>query len=410
MSQLLAGIGYSIEEDTAVAVREAVAQARAALGEHRPSVAFLTSTVDHQAGAVLEALRAELPGVGVHGITTSLGVLGARGIVAGAGGAVAVLLLGGTGELRVAAGAAQIDDKGDPRAAAREAAKALREAAGGELPKVVIINAAPGHEEALLQTLAEELPGVPMYGGSAADNAIVGEWSVYSERGAFTNGISLLGFFGPVAFGGAMRAPYKANGLCGQITAAEGRCLREVDGRPAASVLNEWLGGALSDQLRDGGNILAQTALRPIGLRYETGPGHEAHWLSIHPAHIDEKDGSVALFAQAESGATLCSLSATPDELIGVMGTLYDEALQRSGMRREDVRAGLLIYCAGCAGAVGQRLHEGLQAELGPRLGSAPLLGLCTFGEQGFVPGLGNLHQDLSVSILLIGQRPSAQG
>ncbi|MFO0579469.1 MAG: FIST N-terminal domain-containing protein [Polyangia bacterium] len=405
MSQLLAAIGYSIEEDTAVAVREAVAQARAALGDQPPSVAFLTSTVDHQASAVLDALRRELPGVAVHGITTSLGVLGARGIVAGGGGAVAVLLLGGTGEIRVVAGAAEIKD--DPRAAARAAAQALREAAGGAMPRVAIFNAAPGHEEALLETLAQELPGVPMYGGSAADNAIIGEWSVYSEHGAFGNAISLLGFFGPVAFGGAMRAPYQANGLCGQVTAAEGRCLRQIDGRPAASVLNEWLGGALADQVRDGGNILAQTALRPIGLRYETGS--DAHWLSIHPAHIDEKDGSVSLFAQAQSGATLCSLSATTDELIGVMGSLFDEALQRSGMRREDVRAGLLIYCAGCAGAVGQKLHEGLQAELGPRLGSAPLLGLCTFGEQGFVPGIGNLHQDLSVSLLLLGQPPSAR-
>lgn len=405
MSQLLAGIGYSIEEDTAVAVRQAVAQARAALGPHQPSVCFLTSTVDHQAGTALESLRAELPGICVHGITTSLGVLGPRGIVAGAGGAVAVLLLGGTGEVKVAAGAAEIRE--DPRAAAREAAQALRQAGGGAMPQVVIINAAPGHEESLLQALAEELPGVPMYGGSAADHAIVGEWSVYSDRGVLGNAISLLGFFGPIAFGGAMRAPYQANGLCGEVTASQGRVLREIDGRPASSVLNEWLGGALAEQVREGGNILAQTALRPIGVRCETGS--EAHWLSIHPAHIDEKDGSVALFAQAERGATLCSLSATTDDLIGVLGTLYDEALARSGMRPQDVRAGLLIYCAGCAGAVGQKLHEGLQAQLGPRLGGAPVLGLCTFGEQGFVPGLGNLHQDLSVSILLLGQPPAAQ-
>jgi hypothetical protein len=29
---------------------------------------------------------------------------------------------------------------------------------------------------------------------------------------------------------------------------------------------------------------------------------------------------------------------------------------------------------------------------------------MCTFGEQGFIPGLGNVHQDLSVSLLLIGE------
>jgi hypothetical protein len=29
------------------------------------------------------------------------------------------------------------------------------------------------------------------------------------------------------------------------------------------------------------------------------------------------------------------------------------------------------------------------------------MLGLCTFGEQGHIPGLGNVHQDLSLSLTL---------
>jgi hypothetical protein len=29
------------------------------------------------------------------------------------------------------------------------------------------------------------------------------------------------------------------------------------------------------------------------------------------------------------------------------------------------------------------------------------MLGLCTFGEQGYIPGLGNVHQDLSLSLTL---------
>jgi len=70
----------------------------------------------------------------------------------------------------------------------------------------------------------------------------------------------------------------------------------------------------------------------------------------------------------------------------------------------EKTRAALLIYCAGCAGAVGPELDQALRARLRPLLKDIPLLGLCTFGEQGHIPGLGNVHQDLSVSLLLLGE------
>ncbi len=32
---------------------------------------------------------------------------------------------------------------------------------------------------------------------------------------------------------------------------------------------------------------------------------------------------------------------------------------------------------------------------------AVPMLGLCTFGEQGHIPGLGNVHQDLSLGLTL---------
>jgi hypothetical protein len=85
------------------------------------------------------------------------------------------------------------------------------------------------------------------------------------------------------------------------------------------------------------------------------------------------------------------------------LGELVRRARENGRLRKDQVRAGVLIYCAGCAGSVGQSLDEGLRKHLADELGDVPLLGMCTFGEQGFVPGLGNLHQDLSVSLVLIG-------
>ena len=62
MSQLFAGLGSSVHSDTAVAIAEAVAQARPALHGHAPSVAFVTATVEHDAQQVFAALLAACPG------------------------------------------------------------------------------------------------------------------------------------------------------------------------------------------------------------------------------------------------------------------------------------------------------------------------------------------------------------
>ena len=404
MSHLLAGLGWSVHAETAVAITQAIAQALPPLQGYAPSVAFVTTTVEHDAQRVFDALRAALPGTAIHGITTSLGLLGREGVISGTDGVVGVLLLAGSGGVRVAVGAAPIS--GDPRAAAQLAAQQLLQQGDGVLPRVILFNASPGHEEALLQTLAEQLPGVPAFGGSAADHAIAGEWSVFTSSGPLKDAVSLVGIFGAVAVGGAIRAPYVPTGHHGQVTASSGRTLHELDGRPAADVLNEWLDGALTEQIREGGNILAQTALRPLGIQCQTEAG--VHWLTIHPAHINQVDRSVSLFACAAPGQTLCVMEGSVSGLTTVLGDLCSESLARAGLLPHQVGLAILIYCAGCAGAIGAELDAGLRAQLADRLGNAPLLGMCTFGEQGHVPGFGNCHQDLSVSLLLIGDPASA--
>lgn len=399
MSQLFAGLGWSIVADTASAVSAALEQARPGLHGHAPSVAFVTATVEHDAQRVFAALTEALPGVSVHGITTSLGLLGGSGVITGPDGVVGVLLLAGGKGVRVATGAAPIRES--PAAAARTAAQQLLAQGDGALPKVILFNASPGLEEALLTALSELLPNVPAFGGSAADHAIAGEWSVFTSQGPQKEAVSLVGIFGEVAIGGAIRAPYLPTARSGKVTASTGRTLQQLDGRPASEVLNEWLDGSVADQVRGGGNILAQTALRPLGIRCESATG--AHWLTIHPAHINAADGSVALFACAEPGQTLQVMSGSAADLTAVLGDLCTESLNRAGLTPELVRVGILIYCAGCAGAIGGALNAGLREQLAERLGGAPLLGMCTFGEQGYVPGFGNCHQDLSVSLLLIG-------
>jgi len=397
MTQLWAGFGTSILADSQSAVDEAVNAARASLGNQVPGLAVVTSTVEHDASAVLTAVRRALPTTLVHGVTTSLGVLTKQGIVASGDGVVGILLFAAAGQIGFAVGHSVLGD--DARSAGRGAAQQL--AAGPLPPRVLLFNSSPGREEDILAGITDVLPGIPAFGGSAADHAIVGEWSVYTNDGVQRDAVSIAAICGEFAFGGALLAPFEATSSRAKVTAGHDRHIVSLDGKPAGEVLNAWLDDSLSLQLAEGGNILAQTALRPLAIRHQTSEGE--HYVTIHPSQIHVEDRSIDLFARISEGDEICMMTGTIEGLTEVLAKLH--ALASRGLHPDKIRAAVLIYCAGCAGAVGGALHEGLRTHLGPALGSIPLLGLCTFGEQGHIPGLGNVHQDLSVSLLLIAEK-----
>ena len=396
MAILKVGLGIGTKSEVGAAVAQAVEEARRGMGADTPAVALLTSTVDFSAKEVFAAVKRLLPGVPVHGITTSLGVLGSAGISGAGAGAVGLMLLKGIDGIGLVVGSAPID--GDGKAAGRKAAQAIVARAGGAKPALLLFNASPGVEEDVLAGVAEVLPGVPVHGGSAADNAIAGEWSVYTEEGPIPSGVSLAAVMGAVKVGTAFLAPFRDTGKTVAVTTGAGRSIAALDGKPAAQVLNALLDGALAFQLKEGGNILAQTSLKPLATKRT-----EAHYLTMHPAAVKKPADSVDVFAQVKVGDTLHVMEGRPEELTGALTPLVEQALKSGDMDSGKVRAALLIYCAGCAGAVGPLLDEALRTHLGARLPGVPVLGMCTFGEQGCVPGVGNLHQNLTLGLALLG-------
>jgi len=396
MSDLVTGVGYSAAPETEAAVREAVATAQKGLAGQTPKLCIAAATVDHEAGPVHAALRAALPGVPIHGATTSLGVLTSSGVIMGPGGGVGVLLLGSEKNASFAVGSA--DFSGGARAAGEKAAKALLAAAkNGEKPGLVFIAATPGQEEQVLAGLHDVLPGVPVFGGSAADHTIEGAWSIFTNDGAAREGVTLAGFWGDsMHVGAAIEGPYEPTDKRAAVTAASGRSIQSLDGRPATEVLHGWVGEAISDQVREGGNLLMQTALSPVGI----ARGKD-FYLLLHPAHAHPA-GHVDLFAEAPKGAELCLMSGSDDTLVGIVDRLVDRCLADAKLDAKEARGAFLIYCAGCAGAIGGRIEEVL-SRLNTRLPGVPLLGFCTFGEQGYVPSVGNVHTNLSVALVVAG-------
>jgi hypothetical protein len=400
VSFFITGAGYSAAEDAALGVQEAVKTAKEGLSGHAPKLCILAATMDHDAVRVREAIRAALPGVPVHGATTSLGVLGSAGVVMGSNGGIGVLLFASSDDASFSTGSADFAD--GPKAAGRKAASEIvSRGPQGKTPRLLFIAATPGKEEQVLEGIHDVLPGVPVFGGSAADHAIQGDWSIFTHDDTKREGVTLAAIFGDnVRIGAAIEGPYQPTANNARVTSAIGRTVKALDNRPATEVLHGWIGEAIADQVREGGNLLMQTALNPVGIARQGTDGKPFHVL-LHPAHA-HPEGSIDLFAEAPEGSTVCLMSGTGDSLVGIVDSLVDRCFDSSKLTVADTRGAFLIYCAGCAGALGNRIDEVL-ARLSARLPNVPLLGFCTFGEQGHVPKIGNVHTNLSVALVIVG-------
>lgn len=400
MSFFVTSAGYSAAEDTLQGVQEAITIAQKGLSGNAPKLCILAATMDHDAYRVREAVRAQLPGIAIHGATTSLGVLGRSGVVMGSNGSIGVLLFAASDETGFSTGSSDFAE--GAKAAGRKAAlDIISNGPKGKNPRLIFIAATPGNEEQVLEGINEVLPRVPVFGGSAADHAIQGGWSIFTNDDIKGEGVTLAAIFGDeVRIGAAIEGPYEPTTNHARVTASNGRTVKSLDGRPATEVLHSWIGDAIADQVREGGNLLMQTALNPIGISRSGSDGKPFHVL-LHPAHA-HPEGNIDLFAEAPEGTTVCLMSGTGDSLVGIVDRLVDRCLEASKLTVEETRGAFLIYCAGCAGALGNRIDEVL-SRLAGRLPDVPLLGFCTFGEQGHVPEIGNVHTNLSVALVVVG-------
>ena len=75
---------------------------------------------------------------------------------------------------------------------------------------------------------------------------------------------------------------------------------------------------------------------------------------------------------------------------------------------RGDVQGALAIYCGGCALHVGDGL-DAVGANLATLFDGRPVMGMCTYGEQGVTPSGVASHGNLMYSMLLFGSTPESE-
>ena len=397
--------GHSTED----VLRELDAQVA---GPVTPHFVFAFYSHTHDDAALHGWLRSRWPGVPVVGGTSCAGVMSDRGLDTEP--SVGLLLVA---DPDGAYGAAATAPDADPGAAAAAALAAALEDADspGELPELVWIYQHPGHEEAVVEGLRSVVGDrCPIIGGTAADDEVAGRWRQLGPDGPMVDGLVVGVLFSSGGIGFAFQGGYEPTGTTGVVTElgfgtgesgvvtdGAGRHVLQIDGEPAAEVYQRWNDGALpAEVLRDGGTILADTTMIPLGL--SAGRVDEVtHFRLVHPEAVTP-DGGLTTFADVRRGDRVFGMRGDRDRLVQRVGRVATAAINDLPAGRAAVAGGMVVYCGGCRLAVGEDVDR-VAATAASAFGDAPFLGCFTFGEQGQILDR-NVHANLMISAIAFGR------
>jgi len=378
------GVGSSVLTDAKAAGFEAAGKAKAGLDKIK--AAFVYSSITYDKPALLAGIKEALPGVPLVGNTSFTGVVTPAGFVSGDAGFAGILVVAGE---EITAGIAGVK-KGDcARKAGREAAEAAMKNAGKTAPPDYFYMAAPpGEEETYLKGITDVIGRKPFFGGSAADNAIAGEWTLYTdEAGEFADGVTVAFFWGGKItnlFTGA----YRETDDVGIITKVKDkRVLVEIDGKPALKRYAQWA-GVEADSLK-GGNLLVYTITSPLGVKDRLGD-----LIAIrHPMNGND-DYSMNIGADLAEKTAVIRMAGSVDELIKSAGDTLTSLKKKAGGA---VAGYHLVHCGGRRAGVGDRIGE-LAAAVKEAAGDTPFLMEFTFGEYGYEDDGNNTTGGLMLS------------
>lgn len=369
----------------------------------RPDLAVILYDVSHDDVRIHARLRQLMPGTRFIGGTSSNGFLTDAG--AFAAGSIGLLLLedpaGRVGVAMAARGS-------DPAATAERLLHQALADAGcpGQIPEAIWTYQAPGTEEQVLAGLRRVLhDGCPVYGGSAADNDVSGQWRLMGSDGPGADAIAIAVLFPSAAIGHAYQGGCEPTGPSGQVTEigaapdlSGSREIISIDGRPAAVVYNEWLDGRLAGELGKDANILARTTLQPLAVILEQ-PHGDAYPVLIHPEAMTAQ-GHLRTFRNVRVGERVFAMKGNRQRMVDRAGSVASSARRRL-QPGQPIDGALMIFCGGCSMAVGDGVN-GVADSIRAALGAAPFLCAFTFGEQGAV-GTSNQHGNLMISALAFG-------
>ena len=353
-------------------------------GIKKPKLGLLFTSIKYDQNEVIKGIKSVNKDIKVVGCTSSGAIMTPEGIISSDNGFAGMMLLEDN-ELNV--GVAGSPRGNDPRETGKKIAKEAMENVGKKFaPVAFAMFASPAEEEYYLKGIQDVIGEVPMFGGSAADDAVAGEWKVFCEDKVFGDGCAVALFYTTREIKNVFTGAYEETDNVGIVTKVEeDRRIVEIDHEPALKKYAEWIGANPDDLM--GMNLLSASIPHALGVKSIQGD-----LTAVRHPMVGNEDYSFNVGAKVAEKTAFIELKNDVDGLIeGAVTTIKD--------LKTDFKpaAMLLVHCGGRKLCIGDRVDEDFVA-IKNAAGDVPFIVAFTFGEYGQMNHSGATICGLSLS------------
>ena len=381
-----AGVGRSERSTGRVAGAEATRAAIAAAGGGAPGLCLVFGTSGYDQTELLAGVHEAAGGALVAGCS-------AEGIIAGArsdeGDRAVVVLAVRSEQVHFHAALVRGYDSNSAQAGRSIAAWASECGLADALALFVFPDGLTGDCSAMLAAAQDGLPrGLPVIGGAAGDALKLQQTWQYCRTEVASGAVTAVLMRGAGAFEVSLSHGCSGIGLPRLVTEGSGSWLRTIDGRPAWSVLREYLDGE-PDTL-DGEGVLHVSFAEELD---ESLPDDYGRFVIRTPLGLDSATGALFLPGGGVATGTRIRLVRRDPDLIRHSARTCAERIAGLHIGRRPAFV-LQFDCAGrgktlFGSCVAEEIVHPLQAALGSEV---PWAGFHTYGEIGPVGGRARYH------------------
>ena len=363
-------VGYSTLESAFEAGKETAEKAKHGLKGSK--VGMLFTSVDYNQNEVMKGVKSVVGDTPIVGCTSSGAIIVPDGVISSDHGFASMLLLDDENMVVGAAGSPL--KNGDARETGRMVAMEALDRAGLDYaPSYYYMVASPKEEEYYVKGIQDIIGDVPFFGGSAADNEVKGDWSIFCDGTSFSDGVAVIFFYTDKPIETVYTGAYHESKNVGIITKIDGdRKLVEIDGVPALKKYAEWT-NKNADELM-GMNLLAASVTAPLGVKDTIGD-----LIAIRHPMVGNKDYSINIGNKLAVNTAIIQMECTVDELINSTGA----TLKDVNNKLDTPAAYFLVHCGGRKIGIGDRIEE-VHKELVKASKGVPFITVFTFGEYGY--------------------------
>jgi len=220
----------------------------------------------------------------------------------------------------------------------------------------------------------------PVVGGSAGDDAKYKQTFQYLNGDVLSNSVVGLGFSGLIEFAFGVNHGWIPVGIPMKVTKAEGSILREINGKPAITIYEEYFGPKEAAALKE--KTLAELALSyPLGIVQ-----NDSNEFLLRAPFFVNTDGSIVCGGEMPENAEVRLMVGNKEDAIVAARNAAKRAREQLSA---DPAAAIIFSChvrdkLFASREKGKEEIDVIQEIIG---GSVPLIGFYTYAEQAPIGG-----------------------